>query len=677
MSLSRGRVFDHVVFIMFENEYRTYVKKNPYMRDLARQGAELANSFGVMHPSNTNYVASIAGEICNITSDPFFYTFMPHPPNLPPPPQPLSQETLADRLTSKGLSWKAYMESYKPVAFPPQLTPVMSQSDPTKVDETASVRQTILDYPPYMNIHNAFVRFQSIMEDEKQWRRIQSSYDFLRDALNGTLPEYSWLTPDVWGDGHFLWGTLDEPDRREALIDQQAAWLQSFFSVLNFPGPDSRLPPRTLVVVTYDESDFNKAYQTVENDASEYDGPNQIYTVLLGDMIVPGTVEREGYNHYSLLRTVEQNFELGDLGKNDTEANWLRFLWGQRFQWASPSATPIGSTRCLAATGMGDDLFVVHGPAGGDGLVQRVHSGGGWSVEQAVPAPAGVSAVALAGCAGRLLLVCSAADGLSALTYSPGSGWSQPAPLVAQPGGAFALTSFTDDGDRTEKVMLAYRTTAGGISSQLYANGSWAAPVDTGHTTDGDLVLAVLGSSLYLIHKATGGEEMNVISYNTADCNVITASSGDDDTTRDAWSPSEYPVAHFSFGPNRSTPAEGEPLLRPYRGAGPMAAATLDGVIHLTHPRPDDAHLQSQTFSISGILTPLQPVSYNAGATGNSNGFGTLAEAGWSRQVTIEGASVASGGSLAMARAGSELFLLFQQESGGAVQMIAGGYGPT
>ena len=67
--LMSRRAFDHILIIMFENQYRSYVLANPYMRRLARQGIQLGNSFGVMHPSQTNYIASIAGALCNVTSD--------------------------------------------------------------------------------------------------------------------------------------------------------------------------------------------------------------------------------------------------------------------------------------------------------------------------------------------------------------------------------------------------------------------------------------------------------------------------------------------------------------------------------------------------------------------------------------------------------------------------------
>jgi hypothetical protein len=46
-----------------------YALANPYTRRLARRGIQLGNYFGVMHPPQTNYIALIAGELCNVTSD--------------------------------------------------------------------------------------------------------------------------------------------------------------------------------------------------------------------------------------------------------------------------------------------------------------------------------------------------------------------------------------------------------------------------------------------------------------------------------------------------------------------------------------------------------------------------------------------------------------------------------
>ncbi len=660
------RVFDHVVIIMFENEYRNYVRQNPYMRELAEKGIDLANYFGVMHPSNTNYVASIAGETCNITADPSYLTLMPGAPSVIAP-APLTPLTIVDRIRQKGLDWRAYMESYNPVEFPPQLTEVM-QPGTTTVDLVATARHTVLDYPPYLNMHNAFVRFQSIFGDQAQWERISTLYDFYRDCLNDTLPEYSWISPDTWGDGHWLWGSFTDPtERAPALVDQLAKWLQTFFGVLNFPGPDSRVPPNTLVVVTFDEADFEQDYQTANNLANEYDGPNQIYTVLLGDGIEPRRVDFEGYNHYSLLKTVERNFDLDHLSKNDTDANWLRFLWDEHFRWSTPQETPLDTADFLAAAGLGETLWAVSGDA--NGVSVRTFSCDGWSQPSGVPAPSGTSAVAMASCGGQLVLICQTAAGLSMLTSGGDGSWSASQSIVAQSVGAFSLTSFTDYGDGTEKLMLVYAS-AGTMQSQTYASGTWSAPASVGQQTDGALVVTALGTSLFVICKVPGTNGMNVVSYNTAPFNVVTASNASK-TTQYLWSPSAFPVAHFSYSPACEGTDYPVPVTQAYEGLAPFAAATLDGVVHLAHAPASGSEVITETFSISGIFTPQNPVNDAVGAVA-SNGWGTLAEAGWSLQVPIDG--VLTGGAMAMARFGSNIALLSQSSSGAGVTMSLGRY---
>ena len=82
----------------------------------------------------------------------------------------------------------------------------------------------------------------------------------------------------------------------------------------------------TLVVVTFDESIPH--------------ADNHIYTVLLGDMVQANTVQGEIYNHYSLLRTIEESFSLGTLNRNDFSADFFRFLWGldpPAFDWTEHS----------------------------------------------------------------------------------------------------------------------------------------------------------------------------------------------------------------------------------------------------------------------------------------------------------------------------------------------------
>jgi len=55
-------------------------------------------------------------------------------------------------------------------------------------------------------------------------------------------------------------------------------------------------------------------------DEDDYTEENQIFTAIWGSMIKPNTTDSTEYNHYSLLKTVEENWNLGDLGRNDKKA---------------------------------------------------------------------------------------------------------------------------------------------------------------------------------------------------------------------------------------------------------------------------------------------------------------------------------------------------------------------
>jgi len=709
MKESDNRVFDHVLIIMFENEYRTYVMNDPYMRDLAKQGVDLANHFGNMHPSQTNYVSAVAGELCNIT-----YDWPPYPPLLP-------QRTIVDLLeeTRPRLRWKAYLQGNVKTLWKPDLQPAdfsVPYPVPDELWATTPPPFNTMTQPPYpfAYFHNPFFLFERIIRHRARWDNIEDEAAFWRDLLTGDFPEFAWFSPDLWNDGHYLYGTCDEPGDRAPLIAQQSQWLKRFFGALRFPGPRSLLPPRTLVVVTYDEADFDSDYDALVG--STYDGPNQIYTVLLGDMIKPG-VRVEGSNHYSMLKTIEKNFGLPSLGKNDADSNWWQFLWGREFKWRRPEETPVNGAGAIAAAALGSTLYVVY-VGDNNGLKFRTFDGRKWSKEQPVGSVSATD-VALAAHKDALIVVFKDAQGgLNQIGYRPGHGWSGTVlSLVHGPVGAFSLTSIAFN----DSVMLAYADADGALHSIVRGASGWGEPVAVGHKTDGDLILAVLGPSLYLIHKAVGNDQMKVVSYNTADFNTVTIppenGGPDSDTTKDAWSPSAFPVAYYWYGPSRRTPQTDQPLLLPYVGAAPFAAATLDGIIHLVHPGPQESRVVTEMFSLSGIMTPKNPVSWitqakartrsggpgaqhrsrysiwakfvtqpvpsgddDAGADEKkkapptSNGFGTLAEAGWSAPRPIAGVRSHGAGGLAMTRCGARLMLLSQPRAGGPVYLSVGGY---
>jgi hypothetical protein len=59
-------------------------------------------------------------------------------------------------------------------------------------------------------------------------------------------------------------------------------------------------------------------------DEGSTSGTNQVYSVLLGSAVPAakvGTTNNTRYNHYSLTKTVELNWSLGNLGQNDVSAS--------------------------------------------------------------------------------------------------------------------------------------------------------------------------------------------------------------------------------------------------------------------------------------------------------------------------------------------------------------------
>ncbi|NOX93166.1 MAG: hypothetical protein GXP18_12185 [Gammaproteobacteria bacterium] len=646
----KKRAFDHILIIMFENEYRGYVMENEYMRNLAAQGIELTNSFGVMHPSQTNYIASIFGELCGVNDD--------------QKPQPsLSQKTIVDLIEGSpyNLRWKAYMDSY------------IADDTPWQAEGF-----TPKDHYPYVIKHNPFSSCKNILDDQQRWKNIDNEAGFWRDLLNDDFPEYAWFTPNMWNDGHYLAGTLNDNvkgERAPILVDQQAKWLKSFFAGLNFPGPNSKLPPDTLVVVTYDEADFEAFYD--QGKKYTYDGPNQIYTVLLGDMISPGQ-QSQGYNHYSLLKTVEKNFNLGDLQKNDRDANWFQFLWNQAFEWQPSQATPLSHQQTIKATSYQGQLYLVavdhH-----NHLVYRTFNGKDWSPELGLANDCSHQLCLAANDDKLLLAYRNTHDQLIIKQYDLTNGWTQ---CESPDGGPVRQLSMLAIPHQSE-FLLVYQNMQGQLFSLCFTDGQWQQASDNlcSHS-DEQFTLAALGATILLIYKIAGSDKLACLSYNTAEFNQMTVADSQyagpyDNATINQWSASAFSLNHFSSAPSTMTPHEDEPTAEGYQAAGILVAETLDGVIHLLHNGPGNTQLLTETFSISGILTPENPVSFDPAKNDTtSNGYGTMAEAGWSSKTPVNGIFRDADGPLAIAKLDDQLWLFYQPLEQDVICACCGSFQP-
>jgi hypothetical protein len=274
------RMFEHVLVVVLENQDYDAVMRHEYFRALARRGALFTHYTGLFHPSYANYLALVGGR--------YFGTAGDDQRDLP-----RAERTIADLLEAKGLTWRQYAEGYP------------GRCDPAHAASGSR----------YARKHVPFMSFGSITQDPRRCANVVPAERFDRRGL----PTFAFYSPDMCHDGHDLCGSAFQQvkgwigsipgARRVGLgsqrqLDQAADWLAGFLEPVL---ADAAVMKDTLVVVTFDES---------EDGAS-----NHIYTLFLGGMVRPGARIGACYDHYNLLRTIEDNFGLGTLGAEDERSS--------------------------------------------------------------------------------------------------------------------------------------------------------------------------------------------------------------------------------------------------------------------------------------------------------------------------------------------------------------------
>ncbi|RIA97027.1 phosphoesterase family-domain-containing protein [Glomus cerebriforme] len=261
----KGKYFDRFFLITFENtDYATAVN-NPYLKDLTSRpdGILLSNYFAVEHPSEPNYIAQIYGSTAGILDDGNYN---------------IIGNNLVDLLEDKGISWNAYMEDFPGNCF------------------TGAFSSDHL----YARKHNPFISMVNINSDPVRCAKIVNADQLDTDISTNSVPQFVYYTPNINNDGH----------------DTNLTFAMTWFK--NWLEPKLQEPAfttNTLIFITFDES------KTKE--------PNQIFSSLLGSPVQPNKSHDDGtpYTHYSIAKTIEENWGLNSLGRNDTTANpFTKFL---------------------------------------------------------------------------------------------------------------------------------------------------------------------------------------------------------------------------------------------------------------------------------------------------------------------------------------------------------------
>jgi hypothetical protein len=251
--------FSHVFVIILENKEYDKVIGNPaaapYFNSLAKQYGLATNYYGVTHPSLPNYIALTAGDTYTITTN-CEKCFLDVP-------------NIADQIERTGRIWKAYIEAMPQACFVGSKRPLYAQK------------------------HNPFIYYDDIRNNPVRCRRIVPFTDFALDLQNKTLPHYSWITPDMCNSEH------------DCSVAKGDAWLQTWVPrILASPAWQQG----GALFITYDEGSTSQGCC-----AGSVGG--RIATLVISPLGKPAFQSAAAHDHYSLLRTIEEAWDMPPLGK--------------------------------------------------------------------------------------------------------------------------------------------------------------------------------------------------------------------------------------------------------------------------------------------------------------------------------------------------------------------------
>jgi hypothetical protein len=272
---------------------------------------------------------------------------------------PKTVKTVADQLTAKGYSWRGYMEDMGNDPMRESATcghPALGTgTDNTNTAEAPSAAVPLGD--AYATRHNPFMYFHSIIDHPLCATHVVNLNRLAADLASvRTTPNLVFITPNLCDDGHDGKGT---GAAGTLCANGQPGGLTSADAFLKTIVPQIMASPAYqrdgLLVITFDESNYtqsvtvNGGQETVDivfsgtTCCNQQPGPNlggvrpgttnlvttpslvenivdngfggdRIGALLLSKYIRPGSQSPQPYNHYSLLRTIEDSFKLGHLG---------------------------------------------------------------------------------------------------------------------------------------------------------------------------------------------------------------------------------------------------------------------------------------------------------------------------------------------------------------------------
>lgn len=259
--------FAHVFVVVMENLGAQDASSTPAFASLAHQYQSTTHWYGVSHPSLPNYLALVSGSTWGVDSDCTDCN--------------QSGPNLGAELQGAGITWDAYFEGMPSSCFLGPQSPDGS----------------------YAKKHDPFAYFADIRGDPALCDHLQplSSLMPLLSGPSSAVPRFVWVTPNLCHDGH------------DCSATDAGAWLSGFVSQVT---ASSAYKDNGMLVVTWDESETgdDSGLDTTSGTVTSSGGGGQVLTLVMVPGTPAGRVLPGPYDHYSLLRTIEDSFGLPRLG---------------------------------------------------------------------------------------------------------------------------------------------------------------------------------------------------------------------------------------------------------------------------------------------------------------------------------------------------------------------------
>lgn len=241
----------------------------PKFMDLAQSGRVLDQYFcSVLGPTLPNRLYLVAGHSAGLKNDPRLFS-----------PWQVDTPTLFDQLQEAGVNWRYYIGNYGA----PLIGRILAKQ---------------LLFCPLLWIE----RFHHPPLGPHLYPLSQ----FAEDVHSHALPAVSYLAPGIWQSGHPplpLSSALDSAMEIHRLLKSSDLW------------------PHTVLIINFDEA--GGFYDHVAPPRIDLYGPGlRVPAIVLSPHLSPGIVHHP-FDHTSVLRFIEEQFELPLLGERTTKMNSL------------------------------------------------------------------------------------------------------------------------------------------------------------------------------------------------------------------------------------------------------------------------------------------------------------------------------------------------------------------